>query len=121
MNAKLLTQIIFACLIASTNSTSAQTVPPEIIDTQKPPPGFVRPKATEPHDLSMAKYAKESFLDGEEGVVALRLHIRRDGSVAESEITTSSGNKRLDQYAIDTVKDWRYQPATLNSAPVDAW
>ena len=68
----------------------------------------------------MAKYARASFLDGEEGIVSMRLQIGSDGSVTDVQIATSSGSPRLDQAAKDAVKDWRYQPATLNGSPVPA-
>src|SRR6185503_5383932 len=71
-------------------------------------------------DLSMAKYARESFLEGEEGIVGLRLQIRENGSVVDAQVTTSSGSARLDKAAQDVVKDWLYQPATMNGAPVEA-
>ena len=67
-------------LFVATDCASAQTASTDTIDSQKPPAGFIAPKRTETRDLSMAKYAHESFLAGEEGVVGLRVLVRHDGS-----------------------------------------
>src|SRR6266700_8107449 len=121
MNSRLLQQALAMFLFVAADCASAQTTPADIIDSQKPPAGFVAPKPAEARDLSMAKYARESYLAGEEGVVALRVLVRRDGSVGDVQIATSSGSARLDQSARDVVTDWRYRPATVNGAPVDSW
>lgn len=92
-----------------------------VIDSRNPPPGFSPPMADAARDLSMAKYARDSFLEGEEGVVHLRVLVRRDGSVGDSQVERSSGSLRLDKYAQDIVKDWPYQPGRLNGDPVDTW
>jgi TonB family protein len=91
-----------------------------VIDAKNPPAGFVAPRPSAERDLSMARYARESYLDGEEGIVGLRVVVRQDGSVADAQIVTSSGSMRLDQAAQEVVKDWRYEPATMNGAPVEA-
>lgn len=91
------------------------------IDSRNPPAGYVAPKPDGPRDLSMTTYARESFLDGEEGVVGLRVLVRGDGSVGDAQITDTSGSSRLDQSALNVVKDWRYQPATVNGTPAETW
>jgi TonB family protein len=121
MNSTLLKQALAIFLFVAADCASAQTTPVDIIDSQKPPAGFVAPKAAEARDLSMAKYARESFVAGEEGVVALRVLVRRDGSVGDAQIALSSGSTRLDRSAQDVIRDWRYLPATVNSASVDTW
>src|SRR5947207_5408670 len=121
MSGRLLTQALAAILFIAADYASAQTTSADILDSRKPPAGFVAPKPAEARDLSMAKYARESFLTGEEGVVALRVLVRRDGSVGDSQIADSSGSPALDRYARDLVKDWRYQPATVDGTPVDTW
>jgi TonB family protein len=115
--------VILSCLalLFAIQASAQEARPANVIDAQSPPAGFVAPKADGVRDLSMAKYARESFLAGEEGIVGLRVHVRQDGSVAETQIATSSGSSRLDQAAKDVVEDWRYQPATLNGSPVPAW
>jgi TonB family protein len=121
MNSRLLKQALAMLLFVAAGCASAQTASTDIIDSQKPPAGFVAPKPAGARDLSMAKYARQSYLAGEEAVVTLRVLVRHDGSVGDVQIATSSGSARLDQSAHDVVGDWRYQPATVNGAPVDSW
>ena len=122
MGRKFFVPISFCFALSVAFQTTAQELSSAgAIDARNPPAGFVAPKAGTDRDLSMAKYARESFLAGEEGIVGLRVHVREDGSVAEAEIATSSGSSRLDQAAKDVVDDWRYQPATLNGSAVPAW
>jgi TonB family protein len=121
MDRKLITQCLAALLFLGVCEASAQIASTEAIDSQKPPPAFVAPKPAAERDLSMAKYAKDSFLAGEEGVVGLRVLVRQDGSVGEVQIATSSGFSKLDESAQNAVQDWRYLPATLNGTAVDTW
>lgn len=111
---------VAALLLAVANYAVAQT-PADAVDATMPPAGYVAPKPAAERDLSMATYAKESFLAGEEGVVDLRILVRNDGSVGEVQIVNSSGSAKLDQSAQNAVRDWRYVPATVNGAAVDTW
>jgi len=52
-----------------------------------------------------------------EGVVRLHVIITKDGSVRD--IRVVDGHPMLNQAAIDAVKQWRYQPTTLNGNPVE--
>jgi protein TonB len=58
---------------------------------------------------------------GEEGEVRLDVHVGTDGSVIEVRLKKSSGSQLLDQTAIDTVKKWRFKPATVDGRPVAEW
>lgn len=58
---------------------------------------------------------------GEEGEVRLDIQVRQDGSVGEVRLKKSSGSPSLDETAIETVKKWRFKPATLDGKPVDEW
>src|SRR4029079_9846498 len=73
---------ITAFVLAAVSQADAQA-PSDPIDSTKPPAGFVAPKPAAERDLSMTTYATESFLAGEEGVVDLRILVRKDGSVGE--------------------------------------
>jgi len=117
MNRVALTSVV--CLAVAYGAQAGLAQDTAVIKATKPPAGFVAPKPAEERDVSMARYARESYLDGEEGIVGLRALARQDGSVGETQILTSSGSTRLDQAAQDLVKGWRYVPATLNGAPVD--
>src|SRR5262245_24871659 len=120
MNRFAFASLVCLFLMSGAQASFAQAQPATVLDAQNPPAGFVPPKPAEERDLSMAKYARDSFLDGEEGIVGLRLLVRQDGSVGEARITTSSGSLRLDAAAQDVVKGWRYVPATMNGASVEA-
>ena len=58
---------------------------------------------------------------GEQGEVRLDIHVGADGSVLEVRLRKSSGSKLLDRTAIDTVKKWRFRPATVDGKPVPEW
>ena len=58
---------------------------------------------------------------GEEGEVRLRVHVDTTGQAQQIEVFRSSGFPRLDQAALDTVKQWRFIPARQGDQPVAAW
>jgi len=58
---------------------------------------------------------------GEQGRVLLRAMINIDGTVAQVVLRKSSGFDRLDQAALDTVKNWRFVPAQRGEQKVSAW
>lgn len=58
---------------------------------------------------------------GEQGEVGLDVRVGIDGRVQEVRLTRSSGSSLLDQTAIDTVRQWRFRPATVDGNPVAAW
>jgi TonB family protein len=52
----------------------------------------------------------------------LRILVLTDGSVGDARIVRSSGEREIDQIAIETVKDsWHYLPASDNGKPIEAW
>jgi protein TonB len=58
---------------------------------------------------------------GEQGTVLLRVFVREDGTAGEIQLKTSSGFPLLDKSAINAVKDWRFNPATLDGKPIAEW
>ncbi len=58
---------------------------------------------------------------GDEGEVRLDVHVGADGRVIDVRLRQSSGSPLLDRTAIDTVKRWRFDPATVDGQPVAAW
>jgi protein TonB len=58
---------------------------------------------------------------GEQGRVVLRVLVSPSGKADEVEIRTSSGHRRLDESARDTVRRWRFIPAKRGADPVQAW
>jgi periplasmic protein TonB len=57
----------------------------------------------------------------EEGTVLLTILVTKEGRVAEAQIKTSSGHKRLDDAAVRAIKRWKFNPATQAGEPVDYW
>lgn len=57
---------------------------------------------------------------GEEGRVMLWVMVEADGVPSKVEIRTSSGHARLDQAAVDAVRNWKFVPARRGSEPVSA-
>jgi protein TonB len=66
-------------------------------------------------------YPRMSQRLGEQGTVVLRVLVRGDGTAGAVEVKSSSGFTRLDQSAVDAVKTWRFNPATIDGKPVDEW
>lgn len=56
-----------------------------------------------------------------EGEVWLSVHVAADGRVLEAGIARSSGHDMLDATAVESVKKWRFEPATLDGKPVADW
>ena len=50
----------------------------------------------------------------------IRVTVAVDGSVERLELADGSGNRDLDRAALETVRRWRFQPATRNGRPVSA-
>jgi protein TonB len=65
-------------------------------------------------------YPPQSRRRGEEGRVILRVHVSKDGRVQEVEVHTSSGSRRLDESALDTVRKWRFIPASRGGTAIDS-
>jgi protein TonB len=58
---------------------------------------------------------------GEEGKVVLRVHVEESGLATEVTINTSSHFSRLDNAAVEAIRQWRFVPARRGDVPVAAW
>ncbi|MBX9811610.1 MAG: energy transducer TonB [Burkholderiales bacterium] len=58
---------------------------------------------------------------GEEGKVVLRVFVNPQGLPAQVELRTSSGFSRLDNVALETVRQWKFVPARRGEQSVGAW
>lgn len=63
-------------------------------------------------------YPEAARAAGVQGKVTLRLRIAADGRVESLKILTSSGVPSLDESALATVKNWRFEPARRLGQPV---
>jgi protein TonB len=87
-----------------------------------PPPAPTPPRPADYLNNPKPPYPALSRRHLEEGVVWLRALINPDGSVAQLELHKSSGHKRLDDSAFDTVKNsWKFEPARQGGKPVAEW
>lgn len=71
--------------------------------------------------LERGQLTTQLRLEAREGRVVLRILVRADGTVARAEVARSSGQSALDQAAVLAVGSWRFDPATRNGAPIEAW
>lgn len=58
---------------------------------------------------------------GEQGRAVLRVHVTAQGVADEVHLRNSSGHDRLDQAALEAVRQWRFVPARQGDRPVAAW
>ncbi|HWT54364.1 MAG TPA: energy transducer TonB, partial [Rhodocyclaceae bacterium] len=65
-------------------------------------------------------YPEESLRLGEQGTTVLNARISDLGYVETVDVKESSGYPRLDQVAVDTVKDWCFTPANKEGKNVSA-
>ncbi len=57
----------------------------------------------------------------EKGTVTVRFLVKRDGSVSIAQVKHSSGFPRLDEAAVEAVKNIRFPTATVDDTPVEGW
>ncbi len=66
-------------------------------------------------------YPQLSRRMGEQGKVLVRVLVSAEGQVERIELKSSSGSRRLDQAALDAVKQWKFVPARQGDHKVPAW
>jgi protein TonB len=67
-----------------------------------------------PIDRPLPRYPIPEAEAGVEGWVVLSFVVKPDGTVREAIIEDSSGRKAFEKSAVNSVKEWRYEPATMN-------
>ncbi len=87
------------------------------------PPRIELPSSDAAHlNNPLAPYPNLSRRLGETGVVQLRVFVETDGSPSQVQVFKSSGYERLDQSALENVKNrWRFIPGKRNGVPIAAW
>jgi len=95
----------------------AETKPAE----PTPPP--VIPPNSDANELANPApvYPKQSRRIREEGKVLLEILVTAKGTVGEIKLKRSSGHKRLDNAALQTIKRWKFIPASKEGKPIDYW
>ena len=88
----------------------------------EPPAPVVPPRSDAAHLNNPAPvYPVVSRRLREQGRVLMDVYILPDGSVGEIKLKRSSGSARLDQAALDAVRQWRYMPARRGNEPIPYW
>jgi periplasmic protein TonB len=91
-----------------------------------PPKVIAQPGALYPGDafrltVRRQDLGADAVIEGSEGIVTLRALVLATGDVRSVEVTQSSGSGVLDRAAAETVRRWRFAPATRDGAPIDAY
>ena len=66
-------------------------------------------------------YPLTAIRRGHEGTVVLEVLVNREGRVDELRLHQSSGYSVLDKAAMDSVKGWVFEPATIGEEKRDMW
>jgi protein TonB len=67
------------------------------------------------------RYPTLSMRLGEQGIVLLHVHVNSQGQALDVNIKQSSGYARLDQAALDVVKQWQFIPARQGDTRLESW
>lgn len=105
----------------------AEHAPPEpepaVVAQMEPAPAFVAPPVYEADYLRNPPplYPRLSRRLREEGEVELRVRVSPAGQPEAVELARSSGSGRLDEAALQAVREWRFEPARRGAQAVEAW
>ncbi len=66
------------------------------------------------------RYPQEALRRDVDGTVRVRISVASDGSVTNTAIESSSGDRSLDRAALDAARRWSFQPATRGGQPIAA-
>ena len=105
---------------------------PKVEEAPPPPPG---PKVVEaPVEVAPPRFSADYLRNPkpdypglsrrlhEEGTVVLRIYVSPQGMPERVELNKSSGYARLDQSALETIKQhWKFVPARRGDTPVGGW
>jgi len=110
-------------IVAPAPSTEQPPPPPEPAAAPVQAPVAVTPPIFNADYLENPPpgYPLQSRRAGEQGRVMLRVLVNVDGHADEVQIHASSGYRRLDDSARQTVGSWRFVPARRGPVNVPAW
>ena len=86
-----------------------------------PPPKLIPASAVQYLDPPRLVYPRLSRRNGESGRVLVRVYIDADGLPAQVQVSQSSGHVRLDDAALDGVRNARFKPYTEHGHPTAGW
>jgi len=95
------------------------------VESEAPPPAPAAPLVAARFDADYLRnpkplYPAQSRRMGEEGRVILLVRVLADGSAASVQVKTGSGSARLDQAALEAVRQWRFVPARRGDDALDS-
>lgn len=97
---------------------AAPAAPPkEVVEEKEEPPKFGVAYLNNP----APEYPRLSKRAGEEGRVLLKVLVSVEGRPESVEISKSSGFERLDNAALNAVKQWRFEPARKGGKALSAF
>ena len=88
---------------------------------QPPAPKLIPASAVQYLDPPQLVYPRLSRRNGESGRVGVRVYIDAGGLPAMVQISQSSGHVRLDDAAVDAVRQARFKPYTEHGQPTAGW
>lgn len=97
---------------------AAASAPPVALPVEQKP--LVRAEADYLNNPKPS-YPRLSKRMGEQGEVRLRVLVAADGRVASVQLSRSSGFERLDEAAMESVKQWRFKPASQGGEALETW
>jgi protein TonB len=72
-------------------------------------------------DNSRPIYPRLAQTRGYEGTVLLSVEVLSNGCAGRTKVKSSSGYALLDQSALDTIKQWSFEPGKKKGLPVSMW
>lgn len=109
--------------LAAVTTTPQPPAPPPVVQAAPAPhvPVRVAPVIDAARNCPKPEYPAAARRNEEEGTVVLRFLISPDGNVKDSAIASSSGSKRLDEAARDTLSRCRFKAGSVDGAPEASW
>jgi periplasmic protein TonB len=116
---------------SSAPSDNAPVAPPQVAEPTPPAPAPA-PAPAAP-SISQARFDADYLRNppppypplsrrmGEEGKVILRVSVNPQGMADAIEVRTTSGSNRLDESALNTVRNWKFIPAKRGDTTVQSW
>jgi len=110
---------------STTTSEAAPVAAPSTPHPAAPPPAH-EPVTPARFDAAYLRnpappYPSAARRMNEEGKVILSVRVSPQGIAEQIEVKTSSGSVRLDDAAINTVRNWKFVPAKRGDTPVESW
>ncbi|MCB1657767.1 MAG: energy transducer TonB [Pseudomonadales bacterium] len=110
-------------IVEKVSPTTVVNEPPIVSKVEAMPEPVVIPPRSDASGLNnpSPQYPNMSRRLAEQGKVLLEVLILANGTVGDIKIKQSSGYKRLDDAALQAVKQWQFLPAKRGNQAIDYW